>query len=141
MTAGETITIRPAEPRDAAAIADLANMLAVTVGDRAPGDGAMTAEIVARDLVDAPGLTLLVAERQGRTVGYALLTAAYETAHAVRGVYLTDLAVAEEARRSGVARALLRAAARHAIETGGRYVWWVVAHDNAGAKAFYDRFG
>ncbi|MEM7499332.1 MAG: GNAT family N-acetyltransferase, partial [Pseudomonadota bacterium] len=47
----------------------------------------------------------------------------------------------EEARRSGVARALLRAAARHAIETGGRYVWWVVAHDNAGAKAFYDRFG
>ncbi|MEL6766194.1 MAG: GNAT family N-acetyltransferase [Pseudomonadota bacterium] len=135
------LNIRPGKAEDAAAIAAMANMLAAVVGDHPPGGGVMTAEIVARDLVDAPGLTLLVADIEGEAVGYALLTAAYETSHAARGVYLVDLAVAETAQRQGVGRALMRAAAREAVATGGRYINWVVAPGNDGAKVFYDGVG
>ncbi|MEL7174865.1 MAG: GNAT family N-acetyltransferase, partial [Pseudomonadota bacterium] len=87
----------------------------------------MTAEIVARDLVDAPGLTLLVADSGGVAVGYALLTASYETCYAVRGVYLIDLAVAETAQRQGIGRALMRAAAREAV-AAVRVDWEVLPH-------------
>ncbi|MEL6481999.1 MAG: GNAT family N-acetyltransferase [Pseudomonadota bacterium] len=134
-------TIRRGTAQDAAAIAEMANMLAAAVGEHPSGGGLMTAEIVARDLVDAPGLTLLVADSGGVAVGYALLTASYETCYAVRGVYLIDLAVAETAQRQGIGRALMRAAAREAVATGGRYINWVVAPENEGAKAFYNAVG
>ncbi|MEM6943042.1 MAG: GNAT family N-acetyltransferase [Pseudomonadota bacterium] len=135
------ISVRNAASCDAEAVAALANMLAVAVGTRAEGDAPMTAEHVRADLIDAPGLNLVVAERGGEVLGYALYTVAYETAYASRGVYVSDLAVAEEARRQGVARALMRTVAAAAIADGGRYVWWVVAPENAPAKAFYDGLG
>lgn len=137
----ENPTIRRAEARDAEAVAALANMLAVAVEDHPPGVGVMTSEIVRRDLIDAPGLTLLVAERSDDIVGYALMTAAYETSYAARGVHLVDLAVAENARRCGVGSALMRAAAHEAVATGGCYVSWVVAQKNRAGQTFYNRIG
>ena len=130
--------VRDAGPGDAAALAEMANALARITARRA---GAMTAETVRRDLLRAPGLGCLVAETRGAVAGYALYTPAYETAFAARGLYLSDLFVRPEARRRGLARALLAETARRAEAEGGRFVWWVADPGDAGAHAFYDRLG
>ena len=54
----------------------------------------------------------MIAERDGRPVGYALFYRAYATEHAERGLYLQDLYVVPEAHRQGTGRALMAAVAR-----------------------------
>ncbi|MEO0683261.1 MAG: GNAT family N-acetyltransferase, partial [Pseudomonadota bacterium] len=99
------LSIRPAEDRDADAVAALANL----VGERVTGgSSAMTPEIVLRDVLTSDTeLRALVAELDGRVAGMALHLFAYETAYAQRGRYLQDIAVFPWARRRGVARALI----------------------------------
>lgn len=119
----ENLVLRPAVPKDAAAIAALVNL----IGARSGGTGqAMTAEIVDRNLIAGdPGLSVLVAEVDGAVVGIALHTVAYETAFAAKGRYLSDLAVDPAHRRRGVARALLARLARLTRDEGGEFLWWV----------------
>lgn len=132
------VSIRPARFGDAQAIAGMANDLARrTIG----GAGRMTAAAVRRDLIGQPDLGCLVADRSGSPIGYALWSAAYETAFAARGVYLSDLYVSPEHRSRGVGRGLMRALARICQEQGGRFLWWAVTPDNAEAQAFYDNLG
>lgn len=129
--------IRDATPDDAETVARMANAFNRSLGQ---GSGrAMTAEGVVADLLARPDLGVRIAERGGRPLGYTLWTAAYETAHAARGLYMTDLWVEPEARRQGVARALVADLARRARDGGGVYVWWIVHPGNAGANAAYDR--
>jgi len=130
--------IRDAIAADAEAIAGMANRLAVRTTGQA---GAMTAEIVVRHLIGAEDLGLIVAELQGAVAGYALFSAAYDTAHAARGIYLSDLYVLPDRRRRGLARALMAEIACRAVAEGGGYLWWVVTPGNAEARAFYDRLG
>jgi len=135
---GTPCTIRDAAPADAEAVAGMANALCRVLNGQA---GPMTAERVRADLLGREGIGLRVAERDGRPVGYALWTLAYETAHAARGLYMTDLWVEPAHRRQGVARALVADLARLARAGGGRYVWWVSQPGNAGANAAYARLG
>ncbi len=115
--------LRPAERRDAAAIAKLANGLGSEIG----GDGsAMTAIEVERSFIDeANGLNVLVAEFEGDVVAYALHSVAYETAFAQKGGYLSDLYVAPSARNRGIARALMARVAAMVASDGGQFLWWV----------------
>ena len=130
--------IRPAEPRDAAAIAEMANALAMlTTG--VPGQ--MTAETVRRELIGDRRLGCLVAEQAGEPVGYALWSPAYETAYAARGIYVSDLYVRPGLRRGGVGLALMRGVARVCRSEGGRFLWWAVSPDNEAAQRFYDSLG
>ncbi len=132
------IEVRDAVPADAARVARMANALAATTGG---GRGAMTGEAVRADLIGRPGLGLLVACGAGETAGYALYTAAYETAHAARGLYLSDLYVDAAERRRGLATALLAEIARRAAAGGGRFLWLVALERNGAANALYDRLG
>ena len=101
-----------------------------------------TAESLIRDgFGDDATLTPLVAEQEGRLVGFALLHVAYEVPWAARGLYLTDLFVLPEARRHGIGRALVAACAREAKSQGRSYVWWVSKPWNEEARAFYDALG
>jgi ribosomal protein S18 acetylase RimI-like enzyme len=132
------VAIRVATPRDARRVADMANDLALlTTGQR----GRMTADDVARDLIGDPALGCHVADRGGLAVGYMLWSAAYETAFAARGIYLSDLYVMAGHRGEGVAREMMRTLARLCEEDGGRFIWWVVTPGNADAQAFYDGLG
>lgn len=134
----EAPLIRDAGPGDAARIAEMANALAaVTYGS----PGVMTAAKVCDDLLGRTDLGLIVAELAGRAEGYALYTAAYETAFAAKGLYLSDLYVAAPHRQAGVARALIREIARRAAAGGAGFVWWVSGPKNAAANAAYDRWG
>jgi len=138
MTDAPQPPVRDAAPRDAERIARMANRLALLTAGVA---GRMTPARVETDLIRRPGLGCLVAERDGVAAGYALYTEAYETAYAARGLYLSDLYVMAEARRRGLARALMAEIARRAEAGGGQFVWWVVAPGGEEAHAFYDGLG
>lgn len=112
--------------------------------ERIPGP---TPDAEARLLEEAFGagarrrFDLLVAEREGRVVGYAVLVEQYSTFRAKPVLYLEDLYVTPAARRAGVARALMREVAREAVARGCARVSWVVLDWNGGAQRFYEGLG
>lgn len=83
----------------------------------------------------------LVAERNGRLAGLAMLTRGYDSQTATAGVVLEDLYVEPGARRCGVGRALVREAARRSAAGGGAWVAWHVRSTNVRAQLFYRSLG
>jgi GNAT superfamily N-acetyltransferase len=88
-----------------------------------------------------PGAEVVIAELDGRPVGFALFFHNFSTFLARRGLYLEDLFVRPEARGHGVGRALLEHLARIAVERGcGRFEWSVLDW-NEPAIRFYEALG
>jgi GNAT superfamily N-acetyltransferase len=134
-----SLVIRRASIVDSVAIAEMANALNRHVGiTTAP----FTEAIVRRDgFGPAPAFSVLIAERDGATVGYALLHSGYNTDIAARSIVLSDIYVVEGARRLGVGRALMAATAAEALQTGAACVEWGVHAANVGAREFYRQLG
>lgn len=89
----------------------------------------------------SPGAEVLLAERAGEVVGFALYFHNYSTFLARRGIYLEDLYVDRAARGLGIGKALFRAVGRAAVRRGcGRYEWSVL-NWNQPAIDFYRSFG
>lgn len=83
----------------------------------------------------------LVAERDGKIVGYALYFHNFSTFLSRRGLYLEDLYVQPDLRGSGLGTALLRRVAAIAIERQcGRFEWSVLDW-NQTAIDFYTKMG
>ena len=80
---------------------------------------------------------VLVAARDGRVVGFTQLYPGFSSVRTARTWLLNDLFVAEHARRSGVARALLDAAVRFARDDGAAGIALETAQDNTAARALY----
>lgn len=89
----------------------------------------------------APLFDALVAEREGRPLGFCLFFMSFSSWRGEPGVYVQDLYVAGEARGSRLGRALVAAAARLARARGARYLRLSVARDNQAAREFYERIG
>jgi GNAT superfamily N-acetyltransferase len=88
-----------------------------------------------------PGAEALVAERDGRIVGYALFFHNFSTFLSRRGLYLEDLYVQPALRGSGLGTALLRRVAAIAVERRcGRFEWSVLDW-NQPAIDFYTKMG
>ena len=87
------------------------------------------AEIVAGEIA-------IVADGEGRLAGFALARAVER-----RVVRLTDLYVAPDARRGGIAAALVRAVVEAAAERGATTLDLEVQSSNAAARAVYQRWG
>lgn len=101
-----------------------------------------TEAAVHRDLFGPdPALTALLAELDGKPAGYATYHRAYDASYAARGLYMVDLFVAKQARRRGVARALVAAVAAAAKAEGASYLWWAVKAWNQEALEFYRSLG
>jgi GNAT superfamily N-acetyltransferase len=132
-----TLTIRPARAADADALAALVRELSAHQGD--PTDR-FDATAARRDgFGDPRRFETLLAETDGRPVGYALFVPAYESAHAAAGLYVADLYVAPTHRRRGIGRALLAALAAEARLRGLGFLWWVSRAWNTDAHAFFRR--
>jgi ribosomal protein S18 acetylase RimI-like enzyme len=131
--------IRQATPRDAAAIAALSRELAAAVNDADPGPDA---SLLSRcGFGSDRWFECLVAEKEERVVGFALFCRRFE-AHTREGrLWLGDLCVAADARRNGVARALVVAVQARAAELGCTAVDLELARDNHAARTFYERLG
>lgn len=133
-------TIRPATPADTGAIFALAYELAefekLTHIFAATEDGLRDALFGAR-----PSIEALVAENEGRIVGYALFFHNYSSFVGKRGLYLEDVYVQPSQRGSGLGTALLRRLAALAVERRcGRFEWTVLDW-NQPAISFYEKMG
>ena len=84
---------------------------------------------------------MLLATIDGKPAGYALHHRGYEVDDAARVLYLSDLYVKPEARRLGVASALMAAMAKECERSGAEEILWRVHSGNRGARAFYKGLG
>jgi ribosomal protein S18 acetylase RimI-like enzyme len=84
---------------------------------------------------------VLVAERGPSAIGFTQLYPIFSSVRTARTWLLNDLFVAEGARRGGVARALLDAAAAFAREQGAAGVMLETTRDNGPARALYRAAG
>ena len=131
--------IRPLAEADLHAVATM-------IGDLNEHEGsdrgtAPDAAALCRAFLTDPTGYLLVAETLRGLDGYVTLHVTYETEFAARGCYLGDLYVRPEARRAGIGRALLAAAARLARAEGGTFLWWTARPENSAGHAFYRALG
>lgn len=84
---------------------------------------------------------ILIAMAGSRSVGFTQLYPLFSSVRTVRTYLLNDLFVAADARRHGVAAALLRAAAAHGRATGVASLSLSTAHDNVPAQRLYESLG
>lgn len=116
--------IRTATPADADAIAILEA--------ECQGEDAWSANLVREGVTgDLPTIQYLVAETAGAVNGYAVASYAGDIAE------LQRIGVATEARRQGIASALLDAIVVHAPTTGADRMLLEVRADNREALSFY----
>lgn len=74
-------------------------------------------------------------------LGFVQLYPTFSSVSAKRSWVLNDLFVSDAARRTGVAKALMEAARRYAIETGAKGLSLQTAYDNDKAQALYESLG
>lgn len=85
--------------------------------------------------------TVLLARRGEQGVGFVQLYPSFSSVAAAPILILNDLFVVPEARRSGVATLLLRAAAEHGRSVGAARLTLSTGVDNSGAQALYRAAG
>lgn len=133
------VVIRPATAADADVLHQL--MLELAEHEALAAFVAVTPVGLALALSSTPPrAAFLLAELEGRPVGYVSWVRSYSIWRGGDYLNLDDLFVAEEARGAGVGEALMRAFAEQASRDGlsGR---WEVAADNHAAQRFYVRLG
>ena len=146
------IAIRAAVPDDAIALSRMSQEFvgeldAMPVDAAAPeipepDDAILTPEIFMRDVFAAQPLAhVLLAEGDGAAVGYLMYHFGYWPADAAPSLHVVDLYVRTVARKHGVGRALMEAAAHATRLRGGQRVLWTVWDQNHAAMAFYRRLG
>jgi GNAT superfamily N-acetyltransferase len=88
-----------------------------------------------------PAAEVLLAEEEGRCVGFALFFQNFSTFLGKPGIYLEDLFVEPAFRGRGIGRELLRAIGRLAVARGCGRFEWAVLDWNAPAIGFYKGLG
>ncbi|HYJ80319.1 MAG TPA: GNAT family N-acetyltransferase [Longimicrobiaceae bacterium] len=137
----EPIAIRPTSAADGDTFLALVDALADYEKLDRP-----TAAAKERLLRDAYGpapnrIQVYFAEREGRTVGYAMTCETYSSFLALPTLYLEDLFVLPAERGRGAARAMFRFLAGEAVRRGCGRMEWVVLDWNRLAIDFYERLG
>lgn len=132
-----TARIRAAERADVHAIAELIRGLARY--ERLEDQVTMTEDMLETALFGPrPYAETLLAEEDGRPVGFALYFHNFSTFLAKPGIYLEDLYVIEAHRGKGIGRSLLARLAAVAVERGCGRLEWAVLDWNADAIGFYE---
>jgi GNAT superfamily N-acetyltransferase len=88
-----------------------------------------------------PYFETLIAERDGKPIGFALYVFMYSTFRCSPVLYIEDLFVMPEARGKGVGRALLGELARVTVRRGCGQMKWMVLDWNEPAFRFYRTLG
>ncbi|WNO54625.1 GNAT family N-acetyltransferase [Stakelama saccharophila] len=132
-------SIRPAEPGDVPAILALVKELAAF--EREPHAVVADTAMLHHALFEERSAEAVIAEAEGRPIGFALFFHNFSTWTGKKGLYLEDLYVTPEARGGGVGTALLRHLAAIAVERDcGRFEWSVLDW-NQPAIDFYRKMG
>jgi len=133
--------VRPAVPEDAAGI--LALICELAAFEREPDAVRATAADVAAALAgEHPVASALVAaDATGTVVGMALWFRTFSTWTGQAGMWLEDLYVRPDHRRTGTGRRLLRELAARCVAEGWARLEWTVLDWNTEAQAFYQAVG
>ena len=107
-----------------------------------PADQERARAFMAERLGNGDSIVFLARDvESGAALGFTQLYPSFSSVSAQRIWILNDLYVAPEARRGGVARALMQAAEAHARETGAKRLTLSTAHTNAQAQRLYETLG
>ncbi len=134
------IRVRAAERGDVPFIVECIRALAAyekLTQECAPDSARLTEHLFG----ERPYVEALIAERDGRKVGYALVFYSYSTFLTAPGIFLEDLFVFPEERGRGAGKALLDAVVDMARERGCERVEWSVLDWNEPAIRFYEAYG
>jgi GNAT superfamily N-acetyltransferase len=136
--AGE-LTIRAVTEEDVETLFGLILELAAyeKLSDEVTGD----AEVLARSLFVERTAEALLAELDGKAVGYAILCGTFSSFECKGGIWIEDIFVRPASRKAGIGRALFERVAALAVERGFPRVEWAALDWNELALGFYDRLG
>ena len=138
-------TIRPLTAGDADAVVAMnANFAAylAALGDPDSQVQHFTREKYLRDgFGPDPAFAGHIAEDGGAACGYLLYNKGYNVDIAQRLFFICDLWVEPQARRKGIARALMARCAADCRAWGGAWLEWYVYRPNRSAFDFYRRLG
>jgi GNAT superfamily N-acetyltransferase len=135
-----TTRLRSATRDDVPVIAELIRGLAHF--EKLEQEVVMTDELLAAGLFgNRPYAEVVLAEDDGRPVGFALFFHNFSTFLGRPGIYLEDLFVLPEQRGRGIGRMLLAHLARLAVDRGCGRLEWAVLDWNRDAIKFYERLG
>lgn len=133
-------SIRPLREPDIAALLSLIQALADY--EHLPGPDADARDRLTRDaMAEPPGFRVLLAETEGRVIGYAVYMLTYSTFLARPTLYVEDIFVLPKERRNGAGRALFRELAREAARRDCGRMEWHVLDWNTPAQDFYRSLG
>ncbi len=137
---GAATHIRPATPADIPLI--LAFIRALAEYEREPDAVSATEErLLQHGFGPNPYFHCLIAEHNGRAVGFALYFFNYSTWLGAPGLYLEDLFVHPDCRGLGIGKALLKHIAAIALQKGCPRLQWEVLDWNTPAIDFYKAMG
>lgn len=108
---------------------------------RQTSDLARARAFLAERFTHHESVILLACDEQGTGLGFTQLFPLFSSVSTARIYLLNDLFVAPEARKHGVGKALLDAAAKHARALGAARLWLQTALDNTPAQALYESAG
>jgi GNAT superfamily N-acetyltransferase len=108
---------------------------------RQPSDPARARSFLAERFAHHESVILLARDEHGVGLGFIQLFPLFSSVRAIRTYLLNDLFVSAEARRQGVAKALMLAAADHARALGAAGLSLTTALDNQPAQALYESLG
>jgi GNAT superfamily N-acetyltransferase len=139
-TSVTSIVIRPAQ------IADVADILAfireLAEYERLAHTVETTEDHLRKSLFgDSPAAEALIAEFDGKAVGWALFFTTFSTFKGLPGIYVEDIYVRPPVRGQGVGKALLRRIAQLAVDRGCGRVEWAVLDWNEPSIEFYRGVG
>lgn len=133
------VHIRSGEPGDVDPVLGLMRALAEHEG--LSQYFTLTGEVLARCCFESPRrMELLVAEAEGRIVGYATLLVQFSPWMGRDYLFLDDLYVSDEVRGLGIGSRLMRRVGALAVERGVD-VRWHVELGNQSAQKFYRALG
>ncbi|MFF7706030.1 GNAT family N-acetyltransferase [Pseudomonas sp. NPDC007930] len=134
------LTIRPAQPQDAATIHGFIVELAIY--ERAEHEVVASIDDIRNSLfAEGTPTRALIGELDGQPIGHAVYFYSYSTWLGRNGIYLEDLYITPEHRGSGAGRALLQQIAREAVANGCGRLEWSVLDWNEPAIGFYRKLG
>jgi len=135
-----TISIRPATPNDVPTVAFL--IRALSQYEKLEHEVTMTEDRLRATMFGPrPYAEALLAEDDGKPVGFALFFHNYSTFLAQPGLYLEDLYVPDSHRGKGIGKSLLVQLAKIAVERNCGRLEWAVLDWNVDAIGFYEKLG
>lgn len=134
-----SVTVRQATIHDVDLIAPLFDAYRQFYGK--PSDPALAHDFLRERFRHHESVIFLAVNGEGEGMGFTQLYPLFSSVRAARSYLLNDLFVAPEARRSGVAAALLHEAAAFARAMGAVGMSLSTAHANEAAQRLYESLG